>query len=307
MLSPIVIFVYNRVERVQSLIESLSKNPEAKESVLYVYSDGPKNEADNVKIKKVRQYIEQIPQMGIFKDVILHESEVNKGLAPSIIQGVTEVMNHHGRAIIIEDDNIVSPNFLRFMNGALEFYKDNDNIWAINGFSRKMAFPDDYQHSVYAIQRISSYSWASWEDRWSKMLNQKLPYPAFLWSRKMRKEFARYGEDRPEMFDAQVCKKISSWAIVFDYAMMSNGMYCIAPCISRVICTGNDGSGTHSKEETHLFDAQLSEGQDVITLENVEIDERIRKEFAKPYKHKWTRVLFGNIDFILRYYLHIKR
>lgn len=302
MYAPIVVFVYNRPDRVKSLIESLKHNPESKRSILHIYSDGPKNESQRAKVEAVRLFIATIINSNSFLDVVIHESVNNMGLAPSIRSGVTEIMHTYGRAIVIEDDNTVSTDFLNYMNRALDFYEDSEKIWAINGFSRNMTFPTDYHHDIYAVQRISSYAWASWSDRWDKMLNQKLPYPEFLWNKKMRAQFARYGEDRPEMLDAQVCNKISSWAIVFDYSMMDNNMYCIAPCVSRVKCSGNDGSGTHSCVGTSLFDADLSDGNSLIKLEDIKLNEQVRNEFVKPYKHNWKRKFFGNIDFIYRYY-----
>lgn len=303
MYAPIVIFVYNRADRAQNLINSLIVNPESKASDLYIFSDGPKNDNARDKVEEVRTYIDTLSNSEHFKSVHITKSEQNKGLATSIIDGVTYVMEKHGKAIIVEDDNIVAPDFLDYMNRGLEYYQNDPKIWAISGFSREMEFPVDYQHDIFVMQRISSYTWASWKDRWEKTeWNIEKYYPQFLGDRKERKQFDRCGKDRSLMMDAQVCGSVNSWAIRFEYSMYKNDMYSVIPCISRAYCTGNDGSGTHSDKEIHSFDAVLSDGSQKVKFEQLEQDERIRKEYITAYKLSVKRKFIGNFDYKLKYY-----
>lgn len=307
MYAPIIIFVYNRVDRVKQLVESLSKNLEAKDSELYIFSDGAKSESGMQRVEEVRDYVEGIPKMGLFKNVFIDKAIKNRGLAESIIYGVSRVMNQFGKAIIIEDDNMVAPDFLDYMNRGLDFYENDSSVWAIGGFSRNMKFPIDYKYDVFCAQRISSYTWASWKDRWDKTeWNIEKYYPEFLWNRIARKKFDEWGEDRSLMLDAQMCGTISSWAIRFEYTMVQNDMYCVLPCISKAECSGNDGSGTHGDKVIHDFDTKMSDGSKRVKFEKVEPDERIRQEFIKPYMRKWKRKIFGNIDFKVLYYKKYK-
>ena len=124
MYSPILLFVYNRPEHTRRVIESLQANAEAAESRLFIYADQARSEADRPSVDEVRRYIRNI---GGFKQVTLIERAENWGLARNIIDGVTTQVNAYGRVIVLEDDLVVSPYFLRFMNDALEVYKDA--IW----------------------------------------------------------------------------------------------------------------------------------------------------------------------------------
>ena len=118
--APIIIFCYRR--RIDKLIESLLKNKQASKSNLYIFSDGNKSDLDKQDISDLRNSLKKIKG---FKSVSIFESNFNKGLANSIIQGTNSIINKYGKAIILEDDLIVSEYFLDFMNKSLNIYKKN--------------------------------------------------------------------------------------------------------------------------------------------------------------------------------------
>ena len=131
-LAPIVLFVYNRPEHTKLTVMALQKNELARESELFIYSDAPKNLDVKVKTDEVRKYIKSISG---FKKIIIIEREKNWGLAASIIDGVTKIINEYGKIIVLEDDLVTSSYFLKFMNEALEFYKNEDKVWHISGWN----------------------------------------------------------------------------------------------------------------------------------------------------------------------------
>src|SRR5689334_4988368 len=87
--APILLFTFNRLWHTQQTIEALSKNLLANESVLIVFSDGPRNEADKPAVEQTRNFLHTVKG---FQSVSIIESEVNKGLARSIIDGVTSTL-----------------------------------------------------------------------------------------------------------------------------------------------------------------------------------------------------------------------
>src|SRR3989338_525512 len=129
-LAPITVFVYNRPWHIKQTIESLKKNKEAKKSDLFIFSDGPKNEDDQKKVDEVRKYIKKVNG---FKMVTIIERQKNLRLANSIIAGVTEIINKYGKIIVLEDDLIASPYFLKFMNKGLDLYKKEERVASIHG------------------------------------------------------------------------------------------------------------------------------------------------------------------------------
>jgi len=124
-LAPIVLFVYDRPDHVKQTVEALKKNELALNSELFIYSDAAKNKNGEDKVIKVRQYIKNLDG---FKKVTIFERNKNLGLASSIINGVTKIVNDYGKVIVLEDDLVTSPFFLKYMNEALELYKEERRV-----------------------------------------------------------------------------------------------------------------------------------------------------------------------------------
>ena len=130
--APIVLFVYNRPWHTQQTVEALQKNKLASESELFIYSDDAKNDDARVSVDEVRKYIDNITG---FKKITVIKRDKNWGLASSIIDGVTKIVNKYGRIIVLEDDLVTSPYFLKFMNDSLEVYEKRNDVFSVTGFN----------------------------------------------------------------------------------------------------------------------------------------------------------------------------
>ena len=168
MYAPIVVFAFNRLDSLRGTIESLLANTEARESHLFVFVDGPRKEkeSEQEKVAKVREYVKSIRG---FQAIDYSFHETNQGLGPSIIEGVSKVFSKYGEAIVLEDDLIVSSNFLSFMNQGLDKYWNESQVFSICGYSNKVNVPTGYQADAYFCPRSSSWGWATWKrfvDMW---------------------------------------------------------------------------------------------------------------------------------------------
>ena len=158
--APILLFVYNRPEHTRRCIESLLKNSLASESPLFIYADGAKDSAQQEAVNEVRNYIRTIQG---FQQITLMERNENWGLARNIIDGVTTQVNQYGKVIVLEDDLVVAPYFLQFMNDALEVYKDEPKVGHIQAcdFTQDPSLPD-----TFLIKWTGSWGWATWDSAW---------------------------------------------------------------------------------------------------------------------------------------------
>lgn len=282
--APIIVFAYNRPKHLLKTLTALAGNKGAQGSELYLFIDGPKTEDGRALQNEVKAVAESFKSR--FASFHLTVSQKNKGLAASVIGGVTEVIRKHGKVIVVEDDAVASEGFLSFMNEALDFYQNDKTVWSVGGYTVPLQLPKDYSCDVIKTQRSSSYAWATWQDRWERVDWDVSDHSAFRRSMSLRRGFNRWGNDRSGMLDDQMAGKINSWAIRFDYAMYRNGMYNIVPVRSLIQSIGHDGSGTNNQalsDEQNPFYIKSDNNTAVLHPMQAEPDERIRREFCKPF------------------------
>lgn len=127
--APVILFVFNRPLHMARTVAALQANELAEETPLFIYCDGARNEKEAERVRQVR---EQAKTVTGFKSVTVVERERNYGLAGSIIDGVGRLCEQYGRVIVVEDDLITSPDFLRYMNQGLDLYADEERVASIH-------------------------------------------------------------------------------------------------------------------------------------------------------------------------------
>ena len=238
--APILLFVYNRPEHTRRCIESLTRNALAADSTLYIYADGPKDTTQQTAVDEVRSYLRTISG---FKTVNLIERKENWGLARNIIDGVTTQVNRYGKVIVLEDDLVIAPYFLQFMNDALETYKDEPKVGHIQAcdFTQDPSLPD-----TFLIKWTGSWGWATWERAWKHFNPNGKALLEELEQRKLTYTFdfnGKYGFTR--MLRRQIEGKNNSWAIRWNASLFLKDILSLNVGRSLVQNEGFDGSGTN--------------------------------------------------------------
>ncbi len=254
-LAPIVIFSYNRVENLKKLLESLIINPVFTKSTLYIFIDGALNNTDQIKVDQVIEYTKYLKER--FSNLNYYISAQNKGLAFSIIEGVTSIIQLHGKIIVLEDDLVCTPNFLSYMNQALNIYERDDRIFSICGYGTKIKKPKYYNGDVYLLGRSSSWGWGTWANRWEQV-DWKVKDWDFI-DKKTKKGFNRNGSDMYSMLKAYINKKNNSWAIRFCYTQFKLNKYSIIPFLSKIDNNGFGEDATHCKQSYSRFKVTLDD------------------------------------------------
>ncbi|MBP3763025.1 MAG: glycosyltransferase [Bacteroidales bacterium] len=249
--APIVLFVYNRPSHTRRTLEALRLNGGASESVLHIFADGPKPDVSEEGLRRIAEVRDIISKSEGFREVHLHLAEQNKGLAQSVIDGVTQVVGEAGHVIVLEDDIETLPQFLPFMNQALDVYAHRKDIWTVGGMNVGIQLPADYtaRHDLYLAHRTCTWGWATWADRWQDIDWEVKDFGKFIRNPRAVRRFDRGGEGMSSMLQAQMGGRIDSWAIRWDYHIYKHNGYCIRPVKSLCRNIGMDGSGTHYNEE----------------------------------------------------------
>ena len=278
--APVIVFTYKRTDTLKKLIASLLTNGLASETVLYLFSDGPKNNEDVEIVNEVRDYVKTIAG---FKQIKYAFSNDNLGLAVSIISGVSKVFLTADAAIILEDDLMVTPNFLIFMNQALERYQSEKNAFSVSGYSFNLGTSKIRGDDCYFLNRGWSWGWATWKDRWDNIDWVVGDYNNFSNDKKLKAMFNRGGSDLTAMLKKQMTGKLDSWAIRWFYAQFKLAGLTLYPIKSKIINNGFDERATHTTGSKGRYIPLLDDGTATsFTMPAiVEINSFFQKAFQK--------------------------
>ncbi len=270
-LAPIVVFTYNRPEHTLRAFNALLKNPLANESDIIIYSDSAKTANHNKAVDEVRSFLSEIT--GFRSKKVIHRDN-NFGLAESIIQGVTGVLQESEKVIVLEDDLVVSPYFLEYMNEALDQFVDDNRVISVHGY----VYPVDIKlPEAFFLPGADCWGWATWRRGWEIFE----PNGQYLLDELVRRHLIQefdYNGAYPfsNMLKAQVKGANDSWAIRWHASAFLAGKLTLYPGRSLVHNSGNDGSGTHCGTSDSMG-IKLSETK--INLNNIAVESsRIGRE-----------------------------
>lgn len=291
----VALFVYNRHWHTKMTVEALLRNAEACDTPLVIYSDAPKNESAACSVAEVRAYLRTIQGFGSIQIV---ERVTNLGLARSITDGVTSLSREYGRVIVLEDDLLTSPDFLRFMNQGLSLYENDTAVASIHGY----AYPTCNREIIpesYFLRGADCWGWATWDRAWqhfeqdgSKLLR--------------RLERARLGHcfdfdgnsSYVRMLRNQTKGRNDSWAIRWHASAFLDNMLTLCPRESLVINIGFDNSGTHCGVADYFstnLGAAPARLKKVDIVENKEMRDQVVKFFRRVkwmrYRNAWHRIV----------------
>ncbi|MCS6968878.1 MAG: glycosyltransferase [Cytophagales bacterium] len=247
-LAPIVLFVYKRPWHTQQTLEALAANELADQSILYIFADGPQTDATEEQKEKIRQVRELIRSRKWCKEVHIVERQRNWGLADNIIDGVTQIVNRYGRIIVLEDDLVTSPGFLRYMNEALELYANEPRVMHISGymFPVEGKLPDTFFYNAN-----SCWGWATWARAWKYFIND----PLYLYRQvtKSKNSIRRFNIENSCPFtsqlEANIIGTLKTWCVRWYASFFIAGGYALYPRCSLVNNIGHDSSGEHCNAE----------------------------------------------------------
>ncbi|MFU2486565.1 hypothetical protein [Thauera sp. WH-1] len=295
--APIALFVYNRLAHTKQTIEALLRNELAEESDLTIFSDAPKNASAERSVQEVRKYIKSIEG---FRSVSIIERNDNWGLAKSIIEGVTRILKEREKIIVLEDDIITSPAFLRFMNEALELYENQKKVWHISGWNYPISTKDIDETFLWRC--MNCWGWATWADRWSHF--EKAPSSMIeLWK---KEEIFSFNLDGAHNFWSQVLNnqrgRTNTWAIFWYATIFKNNGLCLNPSQSLTKNIGNDGSGINCSDYDPFSGAHTRQTVPILTDAISENDVALRsiQAFYRENKPSFFDRASGRLKKILR-------
>lgn len=243
MFAPIVVSVYDRLDHLKRCVESLKTNNLAIESILYVVSDAAYKEEHVDRIRRVRDYISSING---FKEVRPVFREKNLGAQKSVGLVLDNILSTNDSFIFLEDDIVVSNNFLQYLNDGLAYYREQKNVFAICGFKAPFDLPFNYKEDVFFYPCNSPWGFATWKDRWVSVNHDYYDrYSELKKDRQKFKEFVSIGFYIKGILKADSKEEIVAGDLRVYYHMFQHNMCSVFPVKSKTQNWGFDGTGEH--------------------------------------------------------------
>jgi hypothetical protein len=247
--APIAFFAFNRPQHAQATLAALAANDGVAETDLHVFVDGARDEAEGAQVAAVVRVAEAASG---FRSVRVHASPTNLGLYRAITTGVSAVVAEVGRVIVVEDDILVAPEFLQYMNDALDRYDADARIGAIHGY----APPLEGLPEFFFLRGGDCWGWATWADRWRLFDPDATRLLHEIVERGQLDAFADvHGIQGLRHLIRRSANRNQSWAAHWNASLFLASRLSLHPGASFVQNIGNDGTGTHSATSDHYATA----------------------------------------------------
>ncbi len=304
LLAPIILFVYNRPWHTEETLESLMKNELADQSTLYIYCDGPKKNAAEEDFKNIKGVNAVIRKKNWCKEVIIIERDTNLGLANSVIKGVSEVIERHGKVIVLEDDIVTGKFFLKYMNESLVVYHSEEKVFGISGY--KYPSKNSIKKSTYFLPISSSWSFATWKNRWDKVNFDGAELLRIIESKNLINNIDFGGILFFKMLQDQINGKNDSWAIRYYISMFLENAFFLYPKKSLIKNIGFDNSGVHCGTDHYYSKSLISHKEIKVRKINIALDKRIVDDIRRSFQSQLNSD-FWKLILIRNFLLKIKR
>ena len=243
-LAPVALFVYNRPETLSKTLESLKNNKLIKKTDIYIFSDGPtSNKRSKKKVYKVRKIIKDVKNLKIKKTIFY---KTNRGLKKNIIEGINYVFKNHSKIIVLEDDLLVSPYFIKYMNRSLNFIKYKKKIWHVSAWNYPIKTNFKNLNDTFLWHNMNCWGWGTHKNDWNKLiLDSNFFIKSF--SNKQINFFNLDGNlNNWSQLTRNHQKKLYTWAIFWNATIFWNKGLCLNPVKSYVKNIGFDKNATNT-------------------------------------------------------------
>lgn len=254
MKTPVAVFTYNRPEHTNRALDALSKCRDIDACEFYFFSDGPRIDSAGQDVEATRSVLRKWEKL-LEAKIIKQQSNI--GLAKSIVAGVSDLCEHYGRVIVVEDDLIVSPDFLHFMIHSLDHYKDEPRVMQVGGFT--ISPPEGLTTDAFLLPVTSTWGWGTWQRAWQNFAWMPKDLDVARKDHQWLNLFDLHGAGSfSSMLEDRLAGRNDSWGILWWYAVSRSNGLVLYPSRSLVWNGGFDGSGIHCGSGDFLQQGEIS-------------------------------------------------
>lgn len=235
---PIAIFAYNRPNHLKLALEAVERSEKHMGSTfpIYIFCDAPKKQEHAEAVERTREVA------AAFTGAKVICRPHNYGFR-NITEGISELTDTFGEVIVVEDDVVVAPDFLRFMVEGLRRYASNPQVFMVSGF---MYFGSQPQKpETFFLPSSFIWGWATWKRAWEHFTYEPKGVEAFLQNREERYRFDYFGAlPFSKMLEKTIKGQWVTWDTQWMFTLFQQKGLALYPHRSLVWNSGV-GGGTH--------------------------------------------------------------
>lgn len=244
--TPVLFITFARPEYARQTFDGIKK---AKPAKLYFYSNKARVEKLD-EIERNNQIREFADEIDWECDLKLFFREEYVDVYTSLWGAIDWVFENEEQAIILEEDCVPSLAFFDFCEQLLPKYKDDHRVWVISGNNFIEGFNPsgyDYFYSYFPYM----YGWASWRNRWQKVIRNRLPYEEIKNYRLFDQIYIKKDAVKKALNFTKRIVNTRAWDYRFTISMKCQGSFGIIPKDNLVSNIGI--SGAHNKGKHGIF------------------------------------------------------
>lgn len=279
---PVVIIFFNRPDLVEKQFRVMQQ---LKCANLFLIADGPRNEADRVKLEICKSIWKHIDWKC---EVIEIYAEHNLGCDVRIKTGLDEVFQEAEEAIILEDDCIASMDFFPYCQYLLDKYRDTSEISFISGSNqvKNYAMKYSYDYIAYAW----TWGWATWRRAWTEQKDLFQDINRTLKDLQQTTQICKADRNNKkkllkEYYDSG---QILPWDYNFTLSMVLQNKISIVPCVNLITNCGFTEAATHTQTELEGYDGRTGRMEFPLT-------DPLEIKINKTYQYRSFRFLCPGI------------
>lgn len=246
----VAIVFFNRPKSLKETFEAVSS---VRPSRLYLIQDGARYDRPD-DIDKIQQCRQIVSHVDWDCKVIQDYSSKNLGCGMRMFSGVSNAFKTEEFLVIVEDDIVISKDFLPFCKEMSERYKNDERIGRVCGMNHLGIYQNCPNSYFFSSRGGSCWGWATWKRVWKdiewnfKCAQDKYTmniYPLTAQPHSIGYGFRKMVETRVA---SMACgKKQSSWSVQFIFtACFLQNRLTIVPSKNQISNIGLGEENVHS-------------------------------------------------------------
>ncbi len=243
-LPPVLLLVFNRPETTRRVFAELRA---ARPPRLYLAADGPRphKPGEDALCLEVREIVRAVDWPCEVKTLFREE---NLGCRRAVAGAIDWLFEHEEAGVILEDDCLPAPDFLRYCAYALQRWRDEPRVMHVGG----TALVDHHGPEAMLFSRLVPITgWATWRRAW-RLFDPAMSRIGELDRMPLRDWYGRQAGNVRRAIRQIHDRQVNAWGARWVLTVMVHDGLSVLPRVNLISNIGYDPAATNTTFDSHL-------------------------------------------------------